>query len=77
MRAVPWNSFAQSIHRRWPASAGETFGCEVDGVYFDIGDNASWANAVDGDILLIAHATAPHQTGRPRVERSALIPRPA
>ncbi|KRA56726.1 hypothetical protein ASD79_16835 [Caulobacter sp. Root655] len=77
MRRVPWDAHARSIRRRWPASAGETFGCEIDGIYFDIGDNARWVDALDGDILLIAHATNPDGVNPERVERSVIIPRPA
>lgn len=77
MRRIPWDAFAKSIRRRWPASAGETFGCEIDGTYFDIGDDARWVGAPDGDILLIAHAAAPNVGSCDRVERTAVISRPA
>lgn len=76
MRRVPWNAFAKSIPRCWPASAGETFGCEIDETYFDIGDTARWVDFPDGDILLTAHATANCGAGPERVERSAVIARP-
>jgi hypothetical protein len=75
MRGVPWNAHAKSIRARWPATAGETFGCEVDDVYFDVGDNARWVDEPDGDILLTAHASAPTLDGAPRVERAVIIPR--
>jgi len=74
MAAVPWNSFCASI---LGGKAGETFGCEVDGVYFDVGDQASWLDQPDGDILLKAHASTDRADGPPiRVERDTIIRRP-
>ena len=69
MAAVPWAAFADSISK---GKAGETFGCEVDGRYFDVGDQASWLEAPEGDVLLVCHAAT---GGADRVERRAVIRR--
>ena len=77
MSAAPWESFAKSIHRQSPRTIGETFGCEVNGQYVDLGDGAQWAQEIDGDILLIAHAAAATPAGvEHRAERSTVIVRP-
>jgi hypothetical protein len=54
MADVPWASYADLIRERAPRAAGETFGCEVDGVYFDVGVSVAWKNIDDGDVLLTA-----------------------
>jgi hypothetical protein len=72
MGKVPWDDFAASIRRREPAKAGETFGCVIEGIYFDIGDNADWAGEKEGDIRLTTFAT----TGSKSVERAALLRKP-
>ena len=73
MSTVPWASHAKSIHARAPRRAGETFGCEIDGTYFDVGDHADWQSGPDGDIVLTAFAATEHN-GPHRVERSKIIP---
>ena len=75
MAAVPWAAYAKSLRQ---GKAGETFGCEVGGRYFDVGDQASWLEHPEGDIRLIAHATAEGRDLDPtehRVEREAIIRR--
>jgi hypothetical protein len=56
--SFPWDVHAQAIRKRQPLPAGETFGFTEDGVYFDVGDSASWLDGPDGDILLTASVTA-------------------
>ena len=79
MAKVSWDAYAGAIRKREPISAGETFGCEIDGIYFDIGDRAEWTGERDGDIRLTAFAcTDPGLKENERcVERSALIKKPA
>ena len=74
MAAVPWASYAKLIHERAPRSAGETYGCEVEGIYFDIGVCAVWQSYVDGNIVLTTFAATDHD-GAQRVERSTVIPK--
>ena len=74
MSAVPWASYAKLIHERAPRRAGETYGCEIDGIYFDVGDYAVWQSVPDGDIVLTTFAATDHN-GPQRVERSTIIPR--
>lgn len=74
MAGVPWHSYCASILR---GKAGETFGCQVDGVYFDVGDQASWLDQPHGDVLLKAHASTDGADGRAMsVERDTIIRRP-
>jgi hypothetical protein len=63
MGALPWAALAKSMAQ---GRTGETFGCEIDGCYFDVGDSIKWAHIAGGDILLTAFAQA--SDGR-RVER--------
>ena len=72
MAAVPWASYARLIHERAPRTAGETYGCEIEGIYFDVGDLATWKDAVNGDIVLTCFA-ATDCDGPQRAERSAII----
>jgi len=73
MAALPWSSYCAAIVR---GKAGETFGCEVDGVYFDVGDQARWLDQPDGDVLLMAHASTEGAHGQAmRVERDTIIRR--
>ncbi|WP_257549956.1 hypothetical protein [Sphingopyxis sp. DBS4] len=58
MQNVPWDAFAKHLRERFPRSGGETFGCEEDGQYFDIGDKVEWVSELDGDIRLTAFARA-------------------
>lgn len=75
MSDVPWHSYCASILR---AKAGETFGCEVDGVYFDVGLQVRWLDQPRGDILLKAHASTDGADGRAmRLNRDTIIHRPA
>jgi hypothetical protein len=53
MAPAPWSAFAAAIRKGKP---GETFGCEVDGRYFDVGDQARWLEGPEGDILLVCYA---------------------
>ena len=69
MVAVPWATSAASIAE---GKAGETFGCEVDGRYFDVGDRAKWMDKPNGDILLICHAGTADGC---RIERQSVIRR--
>lgn len=76
MAAVPWADFAKSIHE---GKSGETFGCEVDGRYFDLGDQATWLDQPGGDIRLIARASTdlPADFDAPScIERQKIIRRP-
>ena len=75
MRGVPWTAFAHGLRPR-STRDGETFGCEINGIYFDIGDNVRWMSKAGGDILLTCHATAPNQAAAASVERSTVIARP-
>lgn len=75
MSAVSWASYADFIHERAPRRAGETYGCEIEGIYFDVGVYAVWQNVPDGDIVLTTFAATDHD-GPQRVERSAVIPQP-
>ena len=38
MATLPWSVYAEAIAKRSPLPAGETFGCEIEGDYFDVGD---------------------------------------
>jgi hypothetical protein len=75
MAGVPWASYADLIRERAPRGAGETFGCEVDGVYFDVGVGVAWESIADGDVLLTAYACTDFE-GRRRVERTTIVRRP-
>jgi hypothetical protein len=59
MASVPWADQARSIsNQRFPdLPAGGTFGCTIDGRYYDVGDYIVWADQPNGDIRLISHAT--------------------
>lgn len=66
MVAVGWHELAEALNNN---GHGETFGCEVDGVYCDVGDSFRWEGCAGGPIRLNAHATAQGQT----VERSRVL----
>ncbi len=77
MSGVPWDSYARLIYERAPRPAGETYGCDVDGAYVDVGVRAVWADAPDGDIILTAFASMESGFDGPlRVERTATISHP-
>ncbi len=70
MATVSWADFAACLRN---GRAGETFGCEVDGRYFDVGDQACWLDRPEGDILLVCHAAVGDTS---RAERQTVIRRP-
>lgn len=77
MARVPWSAYAESIQRMAPRPAGETFGCEESGIYFDIGDTATWLTTPGGDVHLVAHAACyPDGGAAQRTECSTVIRRP-
>jgi hypothetical protein len=78
MAKVSWSEYAAAIRKRAPGNAGDTFGCEVEGVYFDVGDIERWAKKAGGDVLLTAFATTGNDAGTSRtVERTLVIAKPS
>ncbi len=59
MATVPWAAYARSIRERAAEGrpGGDTFGCVVDGRYYDVGDSESWLDEEGGEIKLVAFAT--------------------
>ncbi|NLR40061.1 hypothetical protein [Novosphingobium sp. ERW19] len=76
MKGVDWASFSRHLKDRFPRTGGETFGCEEDGQYFDVGDNVAWVAEVDGDILLTAFAATQLNGQEIKDARSIVIQRP-
>ena len=59
MAKVPWAAYARSIRERAAEGrpAGDTYGCVIDGRYYDVGDSESWLDQEGGDIRLVSFAT--------------------
>jgi hypothetical protein len=55
MAAIGWKAWADTLLSH---GHGEAFSCEVEGVYFDVGDKVSWLNHEGGDIRLTGFASA-------------------
>ena len=66
MAALGWTTYAASLLK---GGHGETFGCTVDDVYFDVGDRFEWVGAVGGPIRLIASAYSADKS----VERDVVL----
>ena len=66
MSSVGWQNYAEALDKK---RHGETFGCELDGVYFDVGDKFEWDGQSGGPIRLTAFAYAQGQ----RAERSVVL----
>ena len=66
MSAVGWHNYANTLNS---GGHGETFGCEVGGVYFDVGDKFEWEAQRGGPIRLMAFAYAQGE----RAERSVIL----
>ena len=80
MSGVPWASYAEGIAERAAQGrpAGDTFGCTIDGRYYDVGDSQMWVNEEGGDIRLVSFATtyaSDEDDEGQTVERETIIPR--
>ena len=82
MSGVLWSAYADGIAERASEGrpAGDTFGCTVDGRYYDVGDSQSWIGEEGGDIRLVSYATtyvSPDSDVGETVSREVVIRRPA
>jgi hypothetical protein len=66
MANVGWANASESLRK---GGHGETFGCEVDGVYCDIGDSIEWVAHPGGPIRLRVVAQAKGKSA----ERSTIL----
>lgn len=66
MSSVGWYNYAKALNEK---RRGETFGCEIDGIYFDVGDKFEWEVQTGGPIRLTAFA----YTSEQRIERSIIL----
>lgn len=73
MGGSDWLSAAQAIRARHPRPAGETYGFEEDGRYYELSDSYSWVAEPDGDILQVIEA---FDADLNSVSRTRVIARP-
>lgn len=69
MGGLGWDIWARAIRDRHPRPAGETFGFEEDGVYFDLADSYAWAGDPGGDIIQTIEASDLAGNSAKRVRR--------